>query len=493
MRLVECVPNFSEGRRPEVVAAIRAAIAAVPGVRLLDVSADPFHNRAVITFAATPDAAVEGAFAGIRTARDLIDLSAHQGVHPRMGAADVVPFVPLEDCTLEDCAEIARTLGDRVGRELHIPVYLYEHAASRPSRRNLADVRRGGFERLAKDVGRSPDDAPDFGPHRLHPTAGAVAIGARPFLVAFNAYLGPASNRPAVEQIARAVRESSGGLPGVKALAFEVDGQAQLSMNLTDLDRTGLAAAFAAVLSEASRRNIDVAWSEIVGLVPERALWEAGADFLRLTNFTPDLVLEHRLRQTAAEPALESLLDRIAAPTAAPGGGSVAAYAGAMAASLAAMVGGIAARRGLAGHAASHQSLDRLRHLGRELVKLADDDWEAYGRYVEAKRAGTGVDEALLEASRVPLEIARAAVEVARAAADLARDGLKAASPDAATAALLADAVCAAATMTAKVNLAALSNKGEAPTLLSQADSLAREGRAYALQATAFASRSASG
>lgn len=489
MALVECVPNFSEGRRPEVIAAIRNAIAAVPGVRLLDVSSDPFHNRAVITFAAPPDAVVEGAFAGIRAARDLIDLTTHRGVHPRMGAADVVPFVPLEGCTLEDCAELARKLGDRVGRELHIPVYLYEHAATRPSRRNLAEVRRGGFERLARDIGRSPDDAPDFGPHRLHPTAGAVAIGARPFLVAFNIYLGPASNLPIVSAIARAIRESSGGLPGVKALAFEVDGQAQLSMNLTALDRTGLAAAFAAVLSEAERRGVEVTWSEIVGLVPEQALWKAGADLLRLKHFTPDMVLEHRLRVTAPETGLLSLLERISAPTAAPGGGSVAAYAGAMAASLATMVGRIAAKRQLGGSAASEQALARLEQRASELLQLADEDWEAYGRYMQAKRAGTGVDDALLQASRVPLAIAHASVDVARSAADLARDGLPAAAPDAATAALLADAVCAAATLTTKVNLAFLSDKSAAPAMLSEADGLAREARAYALQAAAFASK----
>jgi glutamate formiminotransferase/formiminotetrahydrofolate cyclodeaminase len=485
--LVECVPNFSEGRRPEVIAAIRTAIIQVAGVRLLDVSADPWHNRTVVTFAAPPDAALEGAFAGIRAARDLIDLTTHRGVHPRMGAADVVPFVPLEGCTLEDCAALARVLGDRVGRELHVPVFLYERAATRPHRRSLADVRRGGFERLGSVIGSSPEHAPDYGPKRMHPTAGAVAIGARPLLIAFNVYLGPSTNLPVAATIARAVRESSGGLPGVKALAFEVDGQAQLSMNLVDLDRTGLSAAFAAVQAEAGRRQVEVTWSEVVGLLPERALWDAGATALRLTRFSPDLVLEHRLRQTEPTSGLEALLDRIAAPTAAPGGGSVAAYVGAMAASLAAMVGGIAARRQLGGAAASGAALDRLRRLAGELLQLADEDSEAYGRYIQARRSDSKVDAALLGAARVPLHIARAAAEVARAAADLARDGVPAAAADAATAALLADAVCSAAGLTARVNLALLQDKSEAPALAGEADALARECRGLALRAVAHA------
>jgi glutamate formiminotransferase/formiminotetrahydrofolate cyclodeaminase len=485
--LVECVPNFSEGRRPEVIAAIRTAIAEVPGVHLLDVSADPWHNRTVITFAAPPDAVVEGAFAGIRAARDLIDLTAHEGVHPRMGAADVVPFIPLEGCTLDDCAALAHSLGDRVGRELHVPVFLYERAATRQHRRSLADVRRGGFERLRAVIGSSPEHAPDYGPNRMHPTAGAVAIGARPLLIAFNAYLGPATNLPIAASIARAVRESSGGLPGVKALAFEVDKQAQLSMNLVDLDRTGLAAAFAAVHAEAARRRVDVTWTEVVGLLPERALWDAGAQALRLARFTPDLVLEHRLRQTVSAPGLDALLERIAAPTAAPGGGSVAAYVGAMAAALAAMVGGIAAKRQLGGAAATDAALDRLRRLARELLRLAEEDGEAYGRYMEARRTRTGVDAALLEASLVPLRIARAATDVAAAAADIARDGLPAAAADAATAALLADAVCAAAGLTTRVNLAALTDKREAPALAGEADALARNARGFALRAVAHA------
>ena len=212
MKLVECVPNFSEGRRPEIVDAIRAAIAAVPSVHMLDVSSDASHNRSVITFVASVEHAADAAYAGIAKARDLIDLTVHQGEHPRLGATDVVPFIPLEGATMDDCIALARKLGARVGRELEIPVYLYERAATRPDRENLADIRRGEFEGLRSEIGTNPARDPDFGPRQIHPTAGAVVIGARPFLVASNVYLGPASNLGVAKDVAKAVRGSSGGL-----------------------------------------------------------------------------------------------------------------------------------------------------------------------------------------------------------------------------------------------------------------------------------------
>src|SRR2546423_1891599 len=212
MKLVECVPNFSEGRRPEIVAAIRDAIAAVEGVSVLDVSSDASHNRSVITFIAEVDIAVDAAFAGIQAAAERIDLCQHSGEHPRIGATDVVPFIPLEGSTMEDCIALARKLGDRVGRELKIPVYLYERAATTPARENLADVRRGEFEGLREEIGRNPSRKPDFGAEQIHPTCGAIAIVARPFLVAYNVYLGPTSNLQVAKNIAKAVRGSSGGV-----------------------------------------------------------------------------------------------------------------------------------------------------------------------------------------------------------------------------------------------------------------------------------------
>src|SRR2546423_5298727 len=262
MRLVECVPNFSEGRRADVIGAIRDAIAAVDGVAVLDVSSDLSHNRTVVTFVVPVERAVDAAFGGIAKARELIDLRDHTGEHPRMSAADVVPFIPLEGATMEDCVALARTLGERVGRELGIPVFLYERAATRPDRENLADVRRGEFEGIRDQIGKTPQRTPDFGPNAVHESAGAVAIGARPFLVAYNVYLGPASNLPVAKEVAKAVRGSVGGLRYVKGLAFEVDGQAQVSMNLVDTEKTPLHQAYDMVKMEAEARGVTPTWSE---------------------------------------------------------------------------------------------------------------------------------------------------------------------------------------------------------------------------------------
>jgi glutamate formiminotransferase len=292
------VPNFSEGRRPEVVAAVRDAIAAAPGARVLDVHVDAWHNRSVVTFVAPPEAAADAAFAGVARAAALIDLTAHAGVHPRLGAADVVPFVPLPayGTTMDDCVALARALGARVGAELGVPVYLYERAATRPDRVNLADVRRGGFEALRALAGGDPARRPDYGPDAPHPTAGACAVGARAFLVAYNVYLGPAADLPAARAVARAVRAASpGGLPGVKALALEVDGQAQVSMNLVDVDRTTVEQAFARVEAEARAYGVRPTWSELVGLAPERALDAAAARRVLLRDFGPHRLLERRL------------------------------------------------------------------------------------------------------------------------------------------------------------------------------------------------------
>src|SRR5436190_965456 len=342
MKLVECVPNFSEGRRPEIVARIRDAIAAVKGVHLLDVSSDQSHNRTVITLVVPVESAVDAAFAGIAAARDHIDLTKHQGEHPRMGAADVIPFIPLEGSTMEDCIVLARTLGEWVGRELQVPVFLYERAATRPDRENLADVRRGEFEGLRDEIGRNPARKPDFGPERVHPSAGAVAIGARPFLVAYNVYLGPASNLQVAKDVAKAVRGSSGGLRYVKGLGLEVDGQAQVSMNLVDTEKTPLHRAFEMVKMESEARGVSPTWSEIVGLVPERALFDTAARHVQLRNFTTSMVLEHKVRDAVqGGQSLSGFVASVAAATPAPGGGSVAAHAGSLAAALAQMVAGL--------------------------------------------------------------------------------------------------------------------------------------------------------
>ncbi|MCK4452121.1 MAG: glutamate formimidoyltransferase [Anaerolineae bacterium] len=292
-KIVECVPNFSEGRRREVIDQIAEAIAAVPGAHVLDVQSDADHNRTVVTFVGEPEAVEEAAFRGIEKAAELIDMNLHQGEHPRLGAADVVPFVPVKGVTMEDCVALARRLGERVGRELGIPVYLYEKAATRPERRNLADVRRGEYEGIKAEIATRPEREPDFGPRRVG-KAGATAIGARAPLVAFNVYLGT-DDVEVAKAIARAVRHSSGGLRYVKALGLLVKGQAQVSMNLTDYRQTPVHRVVEMIRREAERYGVSVAESELIGLIPNEALVEAAEFYLQLGGFSSHQILENRL------------------------------------------------------------------------------------------------------------------------------------------------------------------------------------------------------
>ncbi len=292
-QLVECVPNFSEGRRQEVIDRIVTAMSRVAGVWVLDVQSDVDHNRSVVTLVGEPQAMVEAAFQGIRQAAGLIDMGQHRGGHPRMGATDVVPFVPVRGVTMDDCVALARQLGERVGNELGIPVYLYEAAATRPDRCNLADVRRGEYEGLKEEIGIDPDRAPDFGPAAMG-RAGATAIGARPPLIALNVYLNTSDLAPA-QAIARAVRHSSGGLRYVKALGLLVEGQAQISMNLTDYRHTPIHRVLEMIRAEAAHYGLSVTRCEVVGLVPAQALLDSARFYLQLHGFSPDQVLENRL------------------------------------------------------------------------------------------------------------------------------------------------------------------------------------------------------
>jgi glutamate formiminotransferase len=293
MKLVECVPNFSEGRRPDLIDAIVDAARSVPNVQILDLQSDADHNRSVLTMLGPPEAIVEAAYRATAEAAQRIDMAQHEGGHPRMGATDVVPFVPVRGVTMNDCVALARQLGQRVGDELGIPVYLYEAAATQPERQNLAHVRRGEYEGLKAEIQSNPDRRPDFGPARLGP-AGATAIGARAPLVAYNVYL-TTDRLDVARAIARAVRHSSGGLRFVKALGLVVEGRAQVSMNLTDVRGTPIHRVFELIRAEAARYGVDVADSEIVGLLPAHALLDAAAYYLRLEGFSPDQVLENRL------------------------------------------------------------------------------------------------------------------------------------------------------------------------------------------------------
>ncbi len=293
MPLVECIPNFSEGRRAEVIESVVKSIADVEGVYVLDCSSDPDHNRTVVTFAGVPEVVTEAAFQGIKTAAALIDLDLHNGVHPRIGAADVVPFVPLRDVTLRECVMLAQALGQRVANELNIPVYLYEKAALRPERANLAVVRRDAYEKLKTTIQTDPDRAPDYGLPVLG-RAGAVAIGARAPLIAFNAYL-DTSDVEIAKKIARTVRELGGGLPYLKALGLLVGGRAQVSMNVIDYRKTSLFAIMEALRAAAAQQDAAITHTELVGLIPQAALMDTALSYLQLPVTTHDLTLEKQL------------------------------------------------------------------------------------------------------------------------------------------------------------------------------------------------------
>lgn len=286
--LIEAVPNFSEGRRTEVVDALAEAVQA-PGVRLLHRTSDWDHNRSVLTVVGPPPAVLDGLYQAVAVAAARIDLRQHRGAHPRLGAADVVPLVPIRNISLEECVALARSLGQRIGEELGLPVYLYEAAAARPERRNLADVRRGEYEALVQEIAR-PERLPDFGPALLSP-AGAVIVGARPFLIAFNVFLQSADVAVA-RAIARRIRESGGGLPAVKALGLLVDGQAQVSMNLVDFRRTPPHVAVAAVQQEAARLGVEIDRSELIGLIPQDAVVAAAAQALHLPDLSAGRIVE---------------------------------------------------------------------------------------------------------------------------------------------------------------------------------------------------------
>ena len=295
--LVECVPNFSEGRKTETVTQLADAISSVPTACVLDRHIDPDHNRSVITFVAAPEFVVEAAVRAVGLAAELIDMREHRGVHPRLGATDVLPFIPISGVTMKDCVMLAHNAGERIARELAIPVFFYERAALKPERVHLEDVRRGALELLREQIVSEPSRAPDVGAPKLHESAGAIAVGARPFLIAFNVNLNT-KDVAIARAIAGLVRARAGGLPFVKALGFELAtrGLAQVSMNLVNYEATGMAQAYDAVKDEAARLGVEIFSTEIVGLVPEKALDRDEEYFKKLENLTEDKILENRLR-----------------------------------------------------------------------------------------------------------------------------------------------------------------------------------------------------
>ena len=426
--LVECVPNFSEGRDKAKVDAIVGAMK-VDGVYLLDREMDADHNRSVITLVGEREPIQEAAIRGVGKAAELIDLNQHQGAHPRMGAADVVPFIPIDGVTLEDCVTMARHVGEQIWKRYQIPVYLYEAAATTPERQNLENIRRGQFEGIRAEIASNPARKPDFGEARVHPTAGATVVGARKFLIAYNIFL----NTPDVDiakKVAKAARFSSGGLRFVKGAGFLVRGQAQVSMNLTDFEQTPIQRVFELVKKEAARYGVAPLSSEIVGLIPKKALESAAEWFLQIENFDSSLILENRLSAVMGgkmalgglRAGVEPFVEQLAAPTATPGGGSAAAASAAMAAGLATMVARMS--RGKKAYVqyerALSEAIARLSELLEALKAAIDADAESYNAVMKAYKqakdsAGKDgvIDDALKQATNVPLGVAERAREVA--------------------------------------------------------------------------------
>ena len=490
-KIVECIPNFSEARRPEVVDTIIASVASVNGVRILDRHSDVDHNRTVLTFVGTPEVVEEAAYLGIARAAELIDLNHHQGEHPRMGAADVVPFVPISGVTMQECVEMARRLGKRVAETLDIPVYFYEEAAIRQDRKNLEDIRRGEFEGIKETIATDPYREPDLGPKRMGP-AGATVIGARQPLIAYNIFL----NTPDVsiaQKIARRVRNSSGGFHYVKGMGVLVEGLAQVSMNLTNFHYSPMAQVTEFVRREAQRYGVGIHHSEIVGLVPSQAMVNAARYYMQMDGFESDQLLENRLygmeeQAGAAANSKVDFLDQVAEGTPAPGGGSAAAHTAALGAALALMVARLTVGKPqyADAEAESWQVIEDGEVLRARLTEAVQRDAEAFDGILAARRMPKAdeaqiaarkeaIRVASLHAAQVPLETARDCVAVLRMTLRMAEIGNLNCISDAATGAHLAKAGFEAACLNVKINLQGYEQDPEAQAFLAEVDSLRTE------------------
>ena len=435
-RLIECVPNFSEGRDKAKVDALIQTMSKVPGVWVLDHEMDADHNRCVITLAGDPEAVGEAATLGAGKAVELIDMTEHKGAHPRVGATDVVPFIPVEGVTLDDCVALARRVGNEIWKRYRIPIFFYEAAATRPDRVQLENVRRGQYEGMKEALKKDHERQPDVGEPKMHPTAGVTVVGARKFLVAYNVNL----NTPDVgvaNKIAKAIRFSSGGLRYVKSMGVELKARnlAQVSINLTDYEQTPMHRVYEVVKREAERYGAVPVGSEIVGLVPKKALEMASDYFLQLENFSPSQVFENKLAAALSGAGLEEkkdrklgalarpFLDAVAEPSATPGGGSVSAFAAALAAALGQMVAGLSRKKkSQAAHVNKlSEQLEALRCESEALTTAIDEDAASYDAVMAAFKLPQGDageiaarDEAIQSstrgASEVPLRVAERAV-----------------------------------------------------------------------------------
>jgi glutamate formiminotransferase/formiminotetrahydrofolate cyclodeaminase len=497
-RLIECVPNFSEGRDAAKVDAIVNAMSGVPGVYVLDREMDPDHNRSVVTLAGEPDAVAEAALLGTGKALELIDLNQHQGAHPRVGATDVLPFIPIEGVTLEDCVALARRVGNEIWKRHRIPVFFYEAAASRPDRVNLENVRRGQFEGLREDLKKNHDRQPDIGEPKLHPTAGVTVVGARKFLIAYNVNLNT-SDVSIANKIAKAIRFSSGGLRYVKSMGVELKARnlAQVSINLTDYEQTPMHRVYELVKREAERYGAVPVGSEIVGLVPKKAVEMAAEYFLQLENFSPAQIFENKLHAAlsgapmAKDGALASMakpfLNAVAEPSATPGGGSVSAFAGALAAALGQMVAGLSRKK-----KAQARHVDKLsEHLevlcktAEELTRAIDRDAESYDQVMKACKLPHGnpeettlregaIQKATRGAAEVPMEVAKRSVALFESLVQLGTIAAASMSSDLQVARLMASAGARGALANVEINLEGIADAGYVQSMREQIGALRR-------------------
>ena len=474
MKLIECVPNFSEGRRQEVINSIADAIRTTPGVTVLDVESNPDHNRSVISFVGEPGPVKQAALAASAKAIELIDLNKHKGEHPRMGAVDVVPFVPLSGATMDNCIALAKDFGKEFAERFHVPVFLYEEAASMPERRNLADVRAGEFEGLRDKIGRDPTKKPDLGPDKIHPTAGATAVGAREILIAYNVNLGT-SDLAIAKKIAHQLRAKDGGLAYVKALGFELKerGIVQVSMNMTDYRKSQLFKAEELVKLFSERYGVPVVGSEIVGLVPMDALVDSAEFYLKLENFSREQILEKRLFAPSpsglTEMSLSRFSEEVASKKATPGGGSVSAYMGALAAGLVCMVARITlAKKDTAQDSERLQEVVRKgEDLRQRFLGLVVEDAESFNTVMQAFKLPKdepevrrkAIQEATVKAAEVPLRTLDSSVGILRLGGDVAKYGTANALSDIATSVAAARAAIEGAASNVLINLDTLDDQ----------------------------------
>ncbi len=468
MPIVECVPNFSEGRRKDVIDAIVAVIN--PGVALLGYESDADHNRTVVTFAGEPEAVLAAAVAGARKAAELIDLRSHKGAHPRIGATDVIPFVPISGIDMTACVELARRCARRLADELRIPTYLYGEAAARPERRDLSNIRQGEFEGLGTAIETDTARAPDFGPARLHETAGATAVGARFFLIAYNVNL-ESKDLKLAKNIAKAVREKDGGMPAVKALGLELanEGCVQVSMNLTDYRKTSPAQAYARVAELAGQAGAAVRESEIVGLLPQAALDQCAAQALMIKNFSASKqVIERRLsaRRFSYLDEVGCFLDDLASAAPTPGGGAAAAVLGATGAALGEMVGNLTVGKKKYASVEGQVKADlaALTPLRAELLTMFEEDaraFEGFGAAMalpkttpeETAARKVAMQKALKAATESPAKTAELGLQALRRVHAIAQVGNKHAISDCGVGALSLFAAVNAAVLNMRINL----------------------------------------